>query len=64
MKIFKCLIAFSVIVISSLTFASGTLSAQLINTVVALTGNIFDAITREPLTTRIVITDDKGNRIN
>jgi outer membrane protein OmpA-like peptidoglycan-associated protein len=38
--------------------------AQLINTVVALTGNVFDGISKAPVTATIKITDEDGKRVN
>ncbi|MCL5990970.1 MAG: OmpA family protein [Bacteroidetes bacterium] len=38
--------------------------AQLINTVVALTGNVFDGISKAPVTASIKITDENGKRVN
>jgi len=41
----------------------GIVSAQLINTVVSITGNIFDAVSREPVSCHLLITDEAGKRI-
>ncbi|TAL70311.1 MAG: hypothetical protein EPN82_03125 [Bacteroidetes bacterium] len=38
--------------------------AQLIQTVVALTGNVFDAVSKAPVTATIKITDEGGKRVN
>ena len=39
-------------------------SAQLLNTVVALTGNVFDAVTHDPVTAFITVKDDTGDKIS
>jgi outer membrane protein OmpA-like peptidoglycan-associated protein len=43
---------------------TATSSAQLLNTVVALTGNVFDAVTREPVTAFITVKDENGDKIS
>jgi outer membrane protein OmpA-like peptidoglycan-associated protein len=38
--------------------------SQLINPVVAITGSVYDAVTKDPVSTFIVILDENGKRIN
>src|SRR3989339_1026708 len=45
-------------------FMQGVSYAQLIQTVVALTGNVFDGISKAPVTATIKITDENGKRVN
>jgi len=45
-------------------FVQNVSHAQLINTVVALTGNVFDGISKDPVTATIKITDENGKRVN
>jgi outer membrane protein OmpA-like peptidoglycan-associated protein len=59
-NIFVSLLLFTVCSLCLQTVAH----AQLINTVVALTGNVFDALTKEPVTSFIKITDEDGKRVN
>jgi len=37
--------------------------SQMLTTVVALTGNIFDAVTKEPQTVFVIIKDDQGRKV-
>lgn len=45
-------------------FLQSEANAQLIQTVVALTGNVFDAVSKAPVTATIKITDESGKRVN
>ncbi|MBI5324165.1 MAG: OmpA family protein [Ignavibacteriae bacterium] len=45
-------------------FIQSEAKAQLIQTVVALTGNVFDAVSKSPVTATIKITDENGKRVN
>jgi outer membrane protein OmpA-like peptidoglycan-associated protein len=52
-----------------LAFIVGAMSAssakaQLINTVVSLTGSVFDAVSKQPVTAIVYIEDENGKRIN
>ena len=38
--------------------------AQLVNPVVALTGSVIDAVTKDPVTAIMVVTDETGKRVN
>ena len=56
MKFKRIMLIFALIFIPTLS------NAQLINTVVALTGNIFDAVTKEPITAFIWALNEAGER--
>ena len=43
--------------------SSITANAQMLTTVVALTGNIFDAVTKEPQTVFVIVLDERGNKV-
>ncbi|MFH1051077.1 MAG: OmpA family protein [bacterium] len=38
-------------------------NAQMLTTVVAVTGNIFDAVTKEPQTVFVIVLDENGNKV-
>ncbi len=44
-------------------FLSISSNAQMLTTVVALTGNIFDAVTKEPQTVFVIVKDENGNKV-
>jgi len=44
-------------------FAVNSSYAQLLHTVVALTGNVFDAITKKPVTVFLIVQDSLGNKV-
>jgi len=52
---------FLVLFLFGITFLSS--NAQMLTTVVAVTGNIFDAVTKEPQTVFVIVKDDQGNKI-
>jgi outer membrane protein OmpA-like peptidoglycan-associated protein len=55
------------ILILTTLFVFGILSfntnAQMLTTVVAVTGNIFDAVTKEPQTVFVIVLDEQGNKV-
>lgn len=55
--VFILLLAFAIIL-------PNMVRAQLVGPVVAVTGNVFDAVTREPVTVFLMVTDDAGERVN
>jgi len=58
--IFKTLIFVLVI----FTAFSGKSSSQMISPVISLTGSVYDAITKEPVTVMLVVSDETGKRLN
>ena len=52
---------FWVLSLLGITFSS--IHAQMLTTVVAVTGNIFDAVTKEPQTVFVIVKDDQGNKV-
>ncbi|KKS83894.1 MAG: hypothetical protein UV60_C0031G0002 [Parcubacteria group bacterium GW2011_GWA2_43_11] len=44
-------------------FLNNRAESQLLNTVVALTGNVFDAVTKEPVTVFVIVNDEWGNKV-
>ena len=57
-KISLLLIGFFLISFSQLILA------QLVNPVVSITGSVMDAVTRQPITAIMIVTDENGKRIN
>jgi outer membrane protein OmpA-like peptidoglycan-associated protein len=55
---------FILILIVSYTFGTQVSSAQLVKAVIAVTGNIFDAVTKEPVTALLIIQDENGKKVN
>ncbi len=45
-------------------FANAFTTAQMINPVVSITGSVMDASTRNPITAILIVTNEKGKRIN
>lgn len=45
-------------------FSLKSSSAQLVGTVVALTGSVLNSVTREPVTAYLIVLDENGKRIN
>lgn len=45
-------------------FSINISSAQLVGTVVAVTGSVFNSVTREPVTAYLIVLDENGKRIN
>ncbi|MGA2297071.1 MAG: OmpA family protein [FCB group bacterium] len=64
MRAFKKIITYVFLITIFTSVSSRILSAQLVNAVVAVTGNIFDAVTKEPVTALLVITDENGKKVN
>jgi outer membrane protein OmpA-like peptidoglycan-associated protein len=60
MKLNKKLLGILIIFMVVINYHS---DAQLLNTVVALTGNVFDAVTKEPVTVFMIVKDQQGNKI-
>ena len=46
------------------TVISGKLLSQMISPVISLTGSVYDAITKEPVTVMLVVSDETGKRLN
>ncbi len=44
-------------------FAVSSSYSQLLHTVVALTGNVFDAVTKKPVTVFLIVQDSNGNKV-
>lgn len=64
MKNIKRMTVFFLLILTCGLFIQNVSQAQLINTVVALTGNVFDGISKAPVTATIRITDENGKRVN
>jgi outer membrane protein OmpA-like peptidoglycan-associated protein len=56
---------FSIFIFGLLFLAFSQFShSQLVNPVVSITGSVMDAVTREPVTAIMIVTNEKGKRIN
>ena len=56
-------ILYSLIVLFTLLFVNIS-SAQLVGPVIAITGSVYDAVNKNPVTALLVVTDANGKRIN
>jgi outer membrane protein OmpA-like peptidoglycan-associated protein len=65
MKLSKKIFVFTFILnLFSVFYCPSHLYSQLINTVVSLTGSVFDAVTRDPVTAYIIVADENDKKIN
>lgn len=63
-KIMKSKKILILIIIAFFTGFANRASAQLVGPVIAITGSVYDAITKNPVTALLVVTDANGKRIN
>jgi outer membrane protein OmpA-like peptidoglycan-associated protein len=56
----KIIIAIAILIVS----ISAVATSQLVTTVISLTGSVFDAVTHEPITAIVIVTDEEGERVN
>lgn len=64
MKIIKKSFIYLSLTFISLIFNLNVSSSQLVGTVVAITGSVFNSVTREPVTAYLVVLDANGKRVN